>query len=633
MAITHDLNVQDVLPTENGTFELNIEGRLISMLFIDADRSKLESIGAQITHVIETMEQQPVLPVETSNRPTLQRLTSVREMTEKANADIKSLQGRKTSEMSPLPSVRRADDFAERMAAFQIPKKAPPKNTTTQTEGQARPLFHRADSAQSSVALVSTPSTRQSLVKSTSSERQLPKSSSNQSLTFGRPTEPTREVVNRSTADPEPEPEPEIYNPEIQSKIAAFNVSKRKLPRSDSDRSNEPLLTVTPRKLRNSPFFRSKKEENSREKLEGIGQEELAARRNLFKKKRPEQQEQDGMRDGLSKRNSSLFSEHKRKRPIIYRISYSDSISPVQVIEETDDTCSDTEDGSAFNFSPSNFNRPKLCLPAITSAAHYHNIFLKMFTEQSEVETRILNRAGNHYRTNVSLLERLIHLKLHLNGKGFDSLGDERSITDGIRKYKWAGHDTVDLIEKRLMTEGRVMYQIYNSGKFIEMVSERIFECIPAAVGYSVALSKTSPAPFVPLNYYGDSAVIVSSAQDFDVLLDWAESEMALPTWTGLKAYFDDQSECEFGQSFTVGLHIETDLLEQCSEQASRFFKIQFRKTILDAIYSGYDTVILTLPPAYNNIKIAQEAADEVIEEVEFLLPPDLLIFMPEFTN
>lgn len=679
MTLSLDMTVQPIEEMTEGKYKFRLNGALNSADFIDSNQKALGKMSQLISEKLEmlqlTMESSeddesnsqeplPTRPHRISNRPivTAETVAStpsakpldvpvrsglVRAISERmAVVHEKKKVSEKSETSPPLNSVRKAENFHKYREAFQssVVKKKPSaeqieryRATQALQAAQAASLEQQIDSAEGASAKNSQARTTvvspvipkkvsQPVISRSSSSQSIAKSSSSQSISRG-----SSSGVERKEPAPVqhsiPSPEPEVYKPDIKSKIASFTPSKKKIQRVESDKS-QPLVVLPPRRLKDSPFYRETTSHRKSEPvLEGIGKDELEARRQFFKKKRPEKKALDGTSDGLSKRNSSLFHEYKKKRPTMSNyVPGQASNSSTNDTAEDDEYIDEDEEYSMTDSAPSSpveSVASNLCLPRVTSTAYYYEIFEKNLAENTAIPPEIMDLVGKHYRSTCSHLERVVHLRHNLLGSM--STSEDRTESNH-QQYTWNGQDTVDLIEKQFLKEGRIMYQTYQLSD-----NDRVFMCLPAAVAYSQAtLSKINDySPFKVSSV--DSSLLMRTEDEINYLQDWAESEMSLSTWTGLRARFEDRTEVEFGISFSQGLEISDDMLAKHAAQIEAFLSLQFKKVLLDAKYTGYEGAVLALPPKRNIAKIAQKAISEVIEEMEYHLPQQFKIFYPAY--
>lgn len=670
MSLSVDMNVEPIEP-EGNLFKFKLSGTLNSVEFIDSSRPNLEKIAQMIGEKLEMLrfdtgsEDEEESPLE-STTPRPRRISNripvvestvattgpkpvkpldvpvrtglVRQLSQKmAEVKEKKPASEKAEVSPPLNSVRKAENFHKYRQAFQD-SAAKKKPSAEQIDKYKAQMGAQAAAQPSSLeAKVDAEAKR----PTTANTSDLPKAPSAQILT--KPSSKTisrsssSQTLSRSNSDKKepvrehrtPPPEQDSPKPDVKSMITSFSPSRRKINRVESDKV-QPLVVLPQRRLRDSPFYQESKSHRKNElALEGIGKEEMEARKQLFKKKRPEKKALDGRTDGLSKRNSSLYKEYKKKRPTVssYVPGQANTTSSEGIEEEDDYTEEDDEEESTTSApsSPVENVAAQLCLPRITSTSYYYEIFEKSIQEDAPVPPEIMDLAGKQYRSTYSHLERVVHIKHKLPGVSHPS---EEDMALNHISYSWNGQDTVNLIEKQFFKEGRIMYQAYQSNE-----SDRVLLCLPAAMAYSQAiLSQVSN--YIPFRISSlDSSLIVRDEVEVGMLQDWAESECSLSAWTGLRARFEDRVEVEFGLSFSHGLEIESALLGQNAQKIQDFLCLQFKKVLLDAVYTGYDAVVLALPPKRNVAEIAQEAITAAIEEVEYHLPPQFKIFYPEYDS
>lgn len=614
--------------------------------------------------MVKSLSQKITLPLSTdapSEKDEAQPLSSVRKASNFAELQQKfkktpkfnTLDGaleRSKSREGGLASVRQAENFNEKKAAFEVPKRPSLQKIALpekKDEASVIPIEKKPTSITPPTEKKATTPTiarKEKEVSSTPVERTLSRQVSKEAVRKQPSMSEVKKTIPKADFK-ETDSVPVQIDVDIKSRIAAFSSTKRTLGEAEKVKRGEALATVPRRAIRDNSFLRGMKMQNKSYQgyrdLEGIGKDELDARKQRYKTQRLQKPELDG-KSGLPRRNNSLFREIRKKRPSMSGSSYSTSYSVSSTEEEASEGTfedygseySNDGTGSAQDQSPSDLFKVRLCLPENTSASHYQEIFLKALKEGVEADHHILDLAGTQVKSTLSLLERIIHTQMRLSAqKAGPSTSDESETIDRVRPYAWKGQDTVDLVEQRLAPSGRIMFQVFHNGCFDGLLSDgdRIFECLPAAVGRTAALNEATRATYSSFTYNNDNnAVLIRDASEISTLVEWAEYESLLPTWTELKGEFEDGETVDFGQSFSIGVELPNRMIDPSADQLLDFFALQYKKVLLDAVYAEYDAAVLVLPPQFKMIKIAQEGIQMALIASEYYLPPTLTVHVPE---
>lgn len=257
--------------------------------------------------------------------------------------------------------------------------------------------------------------------------------------------------------------------------------------------------------------------------------------------------------------------------------------------------------------------------------------YYEIFKSQDPVPIHISDLAGSHQRSTIFLAESLLQFKTSKQSLK----PSQEKVSDQFQNYRWDSQDTAQILEEKFYPTGKkVLVQMFHSANFSNETaasSAYIFSCLPAAVGNEMARRESHPySSYQPFKMTEDqSAVMLDDEDDLERLLGWAEFEMALPVWSGLKGGFGDGTTVDYGLSFVIGLEISPVKFKDCTEMITAFFKLQYNKTLMEAALIGSEIVILTLPPQTNMIPFAKEAISVVIREAQNFLPDEAIVYLP----
>lgn len=266
-------------------------------------------------------------------------------------------------------------------------------------------------------------------------------------------------------------------------------------------------------------------------------------------------------------------------------------------------------------------------------AAQWTAAFLKVLRAGETPSAEATGLTGHHQRGTIRLLEKQARMQQRLRGLAQAEAGDGPELADDrLHTYPWTGQTAAALLRLEPARTGSTLCQVFGSGEFAGAPADPLFASLPAAVGLARATREHLGRGHQPFALSADgSAVLVGPATRLGDLLDWAEGELMLPCWSRLRPEDEEGGAAELSLSFTLSAELASGALaETACDSLAAFFRLQYRKVLLDAVASGAERVLLVLPEDPLVAGVAHAALRPAVEHCRPLLPRSMHIYMPD---